>query len=353
MLTNILRWKLTPRARRLPLSLIVFVTYRCHSRCRTCFYHDRIAGPESADLPLDFYTEVARSLPRLLWLHLSGGEPFLRKDLPELVAEFYRYSGVRKIGISTDGLAGEELLESTRRIFSLCPEVQLNMVLSLDGLEKMHDFLRGVPGHYQKMMTVIEGLKEIRSKHPRLALNVRTVLNNYNAAEIPELLRHVQGLGVDFHDVGLRKGDFPDKSLELPPADEVEKVLDLVDYYARRYYAAGSHYPWISARLAARAHRHLNRSFLEFLRTGAVTRPCQIGDGFAVIEPNGDVRLCELTPVIGNLLRWHGDLAAFWNSTAIRKVRRTGICSAGACTHGNFQTRNFLLNPGQWWRALS
>jgi MoaA/NifB/PqqE/SkfB family radical SAM enzyme len=353
MLTDILRWKLTPRERRLPLYMIVFVTYRCNSRCRTCFYHEQIESPESADLPLDFYTQVARSLPHLLWLHLSGGEPFLRKDLPELVAEFYRHSGVRKIGIPTNGLAGENLLESTRRILDLCPEAQLNIVLSLDGLEKTHDFLRGVPGNYQKMMTALEVLKQIRSKHPRLALNVCTVLNSYNVGEIPELLRRVQGLGVDFHDVGLLRGDFPDKSLELPQSDEVEKILDLVDYYAQRYYSAGGHYPGVSARLAARAHRHLNRSFLELLRTGAVARPCQIGDGFAVIEPNGDVRLCEMTPVIGNLLKWHGDFAAFWNSTAVRKTRQTGLCSAGACTHSNFQTRNFLLNPGQWWRAIS
>ena len=352
MLTDILRWKLTPRARRLPLYMIVFVTYRCNSRCRTCFYHEQIQSPESADLPLEFYASVARSLPHLLWLHLSGGEPFLRKDLPELVAEFYRHSGARKIGIPTNGLAGENLVTSTRRILELCPDAQLNIVLSLDGLEKTHDHLRGVPGNYQKTMAALEELKRIRSQHPQLAINVCTVLNNRNAAEIPELLRKVESLGVDFHDIGLMRGDFPDKNLELPPVEEIAKLLKLSEDFARRYYEGSRHYPGASARRAARVHQDLNQSFLEFLRAGSVTRPCQTGDGFAVIEPNGDVRLCELTPVIGSLVKWHGDFAAFWNSGEVREARRKGLCSAGACTHSNFQTRNFLLNPGEWWRAL-
>lgn len=352
MLTDILRWKLTPPARRLPPYMIVFVTYRCNSRCRTCFYSDQITSPESFDLPLEFYSQVARSLPRLLWLHLSGGEPFLRKDLPELVAEFYHHSGVRKIGIPTNCLNGESILESTRRILALCPEAQLNIVLSLDGLEETHDFIRGVQGNYQKTMALLEELKRIRTLHPQLALNVCTVLNNRNVGEIPELLRHVEGLGVDFHDVGLLRGDFPDKNMSLPDADEVEKILDLADVHARRYYAANCHYPGASARRAARVHQRINRSFLKFLRTGAIVLPCQIGGGgFGVIEPNGDVRLCELTPVVGNLIEWKGDFSAFWNSAGVREARRKGLCPAGACTHSNFQTRNFLLNPSQWWHA--
>ncbi|MEI6703688.1 MAG: SPASM domain-containing protein, partial [Deltaproteobacteria bacterium] len=237
------------------------------------------------------------------------------------------------------------------RILALCPEAQLNIVASLDGLEETHDFIRGVPGNYHKTMIVLEELKRIRTEHPQLALNVCTVLNNRNVSEMPELLRHVHGLGVDFHDVGLLRGDFLDKSMGLPHIDKVANMLDLADDYARRYYAASRHYPGASARRAARVHQHINQSFLKFLRTGAMIRPCQIGNGFAVIEPNGDVRLCELTPVVGNLLEWKGNFSAIWNSAGVSEARRKGLCPAGACTHSNFQTRNFLLNPWQWWHA--
>lgn len=352
MLREILQWRLTPRTRRLPLYLVVFVTYRCNSCCRTCFYHDKLNAPESSDLPLAFYDKLARSIPHLAWLHVSGGEPFLRRDLPDLVAAFYRHSGARRIGIPTNALLGARVVEDTRRILDLCPLAQITLVLSLDGLEATHDDLRGVPGGWKRTMQTIENLKRVQAESRRLSINVCTVLTNRNADEMPHLLEYVRTLGVNFHDIGLLRGDFPDKSLELPPLDQIQEVLDLADRYAELYYAEHPYYsPW-AARRAMRAHRYLNGAFLDFLRARSVSQPCLAGDGFAVVEPNGDVRLCELTPVIGNLLEFDADFPTFWRSSAVREARRRGGCRDRTCTHSNFQTRNFLLNPLQWWRVL-
>lgn len=352
MLSEILHWRLQPRAKRLPLYLVVFVTYRCNSRCRTCFYHDKLNSPESSDLPIEFYEKLARSLNHLGWLHLSGGEPFLRQDLPDLVAAFYRHTGVRRVGIPTNALVGPRVVESARRILNICSEIQLNIVLSLDGLEKTHDYIRGVPGNWEKTMKTLKSLKEVRTEHPQLSLNICTVLNNRNATEIPELLRFVRTLGVNFHDVGLMRGNFPDKNLELPPAERIAELLEQLHEYVCEYYAKDPKYRGCSALRAARVHHYLNQTFLRFLRDRMASQPCFAGDGFAVIEPNGDVKLCELTPVVGNLLDFNADFRAFWNSNAVRASRRQGRCLEAGCTHSNFQTRNFLLNPRQWWRVL-
>ncbi len=352
MLFEILRWNFKPKATRLPLYLVIFVTYRCNSRCRTCFYHEKLTTAESSDLPLEFYKKLACSLEHLSWLHLSGGEPFLRRDLPELVATFYQYTGVRRIGIPTNGLLVERVVESTRRILELCPDTQLNIVLSLDGLEETHDYIRGVPGNWLKTMKTLESLKKVRTEYPKLSLNICTVLNNRNASEIPELLRFVRSLGVNFHDVGLMRGDFADKSLELPPVEQIAELFAQLHEYVRYYYAENPHYSRISAQRAARIHRYLNETFIRFLSTRSASQPCFAGDGFAVIEPNADVRLCELTPPVGNLLDFDANFSALWNNDAVRSARRKGKCHEGACTHSNFQTRNFLLNTCQWWRVL-
>ncbi|MFC1814971.1 radical SAM protein [Thermodesulfobacteriota bacterium] len=352
MLGEILRWRRQRKADRLPLYLIVFVTYRCNARCRTCFYHEQVDSPPSQDLPLEFYEKVAPSLDPLGWLHLSGGEPFLRADLPELVGTFYRHTGVRKLGIPTNGLLPERVDEMVRRILRTCPDLQMNVVLSLDGLEETHDRLRGVPGNWGRTLETLNVVKRIRETHAGLSLNVCTVLNNGNVEEIPELLRTVKNMGVDFHDVGLMRGDFRDKTLELPDPEIVERILALVDTYARDYYQAAKAYPGLQAGRATRTHRLLNRGFVKQLKSGKAFQPCFVGDGFAVIEPNGDVRLCELTPVVGNLKAFDGDFRAFWTSEAVRRARREGRCPEGGCTHSNFQTRNFILNPYQWWKVL-
>lgn len=352
MLLEIIKWRLKPKTTRLPLYLVVFVTYRCNSHCRTCFYHEKLNTPESSDLPLEFYEKLARSLDHFSWLHLSGGEPFLRQDLPELAAAFYRHAGVRRIGIPTNTLLGERVAETTRRILELCPDAQLNIVLSLDGLEKTHDSIRQVAGNWKKTMETLECLKKVRSSRPRLSLNICTVLNNLNAAEIPDLLRFVRTLGVNFHDVGLMRGDFPDKALALPPVSIISNLLNLVDENARYYYANDPKYSRASAKLAGNIHHYLNKISLRFLSAGISSQPCFAGDGFAVIEPSGDVKLCELTPAIGNLLDFNVNFRSFWNSNAVRPARYKVRCPDQGCTHASFQTRNFLLNPRQWWRAL-
>ncbi|MDD2851536.1 MAG: radical SAM protein [Desulfuromonadaceae bacterium] len=352
MLRDILNWHLAPRTGRMPLYLIVFVTYRCNSRCRTCFYHEHLNNADSADLPLTFYEALARSCGHLAWLHLSGGEPFMRQDIPELVAAFYRHAGVRRIGIPTNGLDSAGIEEKSRRILELCPDSRLNIVLSLDGLQDTHDYLRGVPGNWEKTIETIAMLKRLKAEKPQISLNICTVLNNRNVSEIPELFHFVRELGVDFHDIGLMRGDFPDRNLILPLPEKVAEILKVTEEYARRYYEESPAYPGMAAHRAARAHRYINKTFLSFLRTGNKSQPCFAGDGFAVIEPNGEVRLCELTPTIGNLLETGGDFEAFWNKETTRRARRTGKCREEACTHSNFQTRNFLLNPWQWWRVL-
>lgn len=352
MISRILRWRCLPRSRRLPLYLVQFVTYRCNARCRTCFYHEHLRAASSGDLPISFHEQLASSLRGLEWLHLSGGEPFMREDLPELVRAYNQRAGVRRVGIPNNGLLPARVERACSRILADCPDAQLNIVLSLDGLEKTHDHIRGVPGNWGLTLETLERLKQLGRRHPQLSINVCTVLNNLNAAELPELLRLVWGLGVGFHDVGLMRGSPLDPDLELPPIGTIHSVLAEVERYARRYYQASPLYPGRTGPRAARVHRHLNRSFVGHLQDGAAFQHCFAGDGFAVVEPNGDVRLCELTPVIGSLLPHAGNFRSFWHSAEVRTARMAGRCPRGGCTHSNFQTRNFLLNPRHWWRAL-
>ena len=351
MLSEILRWRMRPKALRLPLYLIAFVTYRCNSRCRTCFYHQELNRPESSDPPLENWLRLARSLDHLGWLHISGGEPFLRTDLPQLVHAFYSHTGVRRVGIPTNCLLTERIIGQTTQMLSELPGLELNLVLSLDGLPATHDYLRGVKDNYAKTMVTIQKLVELKKRFPGLSLNACTVLNNKNQAEINELMQEVRSMGVDFHDVGLLRGDFPDKELNLPPLERTRQIIGQVELNCKRYYMDHERYGGLKGRLASRIHQRLNRAFLDFLESGKAWLPCLAGDGFAVIEPNGDVRLCELTPVVGNLDQYQWDFRGFWNSAQTRAQRQKApSCRQGFCTHVNFQTRNLLLNPSKYWK---
>ena len=71
----------------LPVNLIFFVTSKCNLLCRHCFYWEELNLPKN-ELSLDEIEKVARSLPNLLSLSLTGGEPYLRPDLPDIAAAF-------------------------------------------------------------------------------------------------------------------------------------------------------------------------------------------------------------------------------------------------------------------------
>jgi molybdenum cofactor biosynthesis enzyme MoaA len=83
----------TKREKRLG-TVILFVTSRCNSLCRTCFYHQELNQP--GDMTFDQIEKVSRTMPPITDLWLSGGEPTLRHDASKIVNTFVRNNGVRR-----------------------------------------------------------------------------------------------------------------------------------------------------------------------------------------------------------------------------------------------------------------
>src|SRR5437870_8149569 len=75
----------TKREKRLG-TVILFVTSRCNSFCRTCFYHEELNQP--GDLTFEQIEKVSRTMPAITDLWLSGGEPTLRHDVSQIVDMF-------------------------------------------------------------------------------------------------------------------------------------------------------------------------------------------------------------------------------------------------------------------------
>src|SRR4026208_1713524 len=83
-------------------SLFLFVTSRCNSLCRTCFYFDKLNSPD--DLTFDQIDRLSATAPAFRKLWISGGEPMRRDELGEIVELFVRRNGVRNLNLPTNGL---------------------------------------------------------------------------------------------------------------------------------------------------------------------------------------------------------------------------------------------------------
>ncbi len=90
------------RARRQRFrSLFLFVTSRCNSLCRTCFYFDKLNSKD--DLTFGQIRRIAETAPPFETLWISGGEPFLREELAEIISLFARRNRIRNVNLPTKG----------------------------------------------------------------------------------------------------------------------------------------------------------------------------------------------------------------------------------------------------------
>jgi len=121
----------------------LFVTSRCNSLCRTCFYWDNLN--KNQDLSFEQIGTISRTAPQFAKLWLSGGEPFLRQELDEIICLFYRQNQIRHLNLPTNGLLADKVHAVIARVLRDCPELTIDLNFSMDGLANTHDTIRGVP----------------------------------------------------------------------------------------------------------------------------------------------------------------------------------------------------------------
>ena len=91
--------------------LTFFVTTTCNAKCETCFYADNLNDELVKLLSLDEIEQIARNMPRFNHLLFSGGEPVMRKELPEIASIFAKHSGICSIDMPTNGLLPKRVIE--------------------------------------------------------------------------------------------------------------------------------------------------------------------------------------------------------------------------------------------------
>lgn len=352
MITRVLKKSLISSVTgwRQPAHLIFHVTSRCNAHCGMCFAWQRLN--KDRDLSLVEIEKVARELPNLLFLDLSGGEPFLRNDLAEILTIFEKYSPGVYVNLPTNGLLAAKIEEETRRILAKT-SLPLSLNLSLDGLEKTHDRIRGVKGSFVKLQLTFKKLAEVKKNDPRLSLKVVTVVSNQNFEELERLVSFVENemVGVDFHALTFIRGQPADKNFALPSLKEIDKKRELF-FDTWDYYGYTKSLGKLGSKTANIAHRYLFDLYLRTLRERKMAFPCLAGQSQAVVYANGDLAFCELLPPIGNLRKVNFDFQKLWWSKKAERQRQRISQNKCFCTHGCVWTDNLFFNPRTYPRIL-
>jgi Fe-coproporphyrin III synthase len=195
------------------------VTRRCNLRCVHCY-----AGSKNIHYKDELTTEEGKALiedlarfgsPVIL---LSGGEPLMRKDLPELARHAAEH-GMRVV-ISTNGTL---ITEKTAAVYR---EIGLSYVgVSLDGMRETHDRFRGVKGAFD---ATLKGIRICRDAG--IKVGVRFTMNRKNAADIPAVFDLIEEEEIPracfYHLVYTGRGsELIDEDLSH---EETRRVVDLI-----------------------------------------------------------------------------------------------------------------------------
>ena len=185
-----------------PIDATIAITYKCNSRCKMCNIWQ-----EKNPLSLDIQA-IKNLSASLKYLNISGGEPFMREDLVDLVREIKNNNEQVQIIISSNGLATDLIKGKMQEIIKIDPKIGVR--ISIDGFKEKHEETRGVKGIYDQALKTIEALRKIGVKNLGISFtvmdsNINDLLGTYKWAE-ENNLQFAMAL-VQNSDIYFSKGD--------------------------------------------------------------------------------------------------------------------------------------------------
>lgn len=314
-------WRNRRQQLDLPRFLTYTVTFSCNAKCIMC---DSWKMPSPDDLTMEEIARVFDQLPHLDAVRLTGGEPFVRRDLPDIARLAQEKLKPLVLHITTNGFL-------TERIVKYCEQrkrdLPLHLLISVDGVGEKHNQVRGTRNAWNSVMETIRALAP-RRRALRMSISVNQTIVDAEGVEHYKLLRdELRPLGV--HNNVVMAYDLSatynmEKEVDIAPKEigqfttfgeftpdhihelvrELERDLKYYPFFerlAKRYYLRGI------------AHRLLGQ--------GGVPNPrCVALNAHLRMFPNGDVPTCQFnSKTVGNLRRQ--SFAEVWNSARAAEQR--------------------------------
>jgi len=321
-----------------PISMVHFVTKNCNARCSHCFIDFEDPRTFEGELSVEEISRVTQSMGwQLRNVNLTGGEPFLRKDLFDIARCYLDNTGIRSVYITTNGYFTDRTKDFLDRYLTsgYDKEHTLFFSISVDDHPEAHDRNRKINGLFERAMQTLHLLEEYRDRCVYANVNLTIIPANYRQmGEIYEYLIEKEGVrsftttiireeGVATIPPLLREG------LYAAYRDLNQRIKR--DILSRRIRGFdGSRLGDLVNAKNILMHEQIERTFA----TGKFISTCYAGEVFLVLEANGDVRPCEVLPtVIGNVRKSGYDLSSIWKSEDALEARRFIVETDCHCTY--------------------
>ncbi|MFC1821540.1 radical SAM protein [Thermodesulfobacteriota bacterium] len=337
-----------------PITLTFSVTAACQSRCKTCnigLKYQQNPTRKEKDLGLDEIEKIFRSLGRIYFFNISGGEPFLRNDLPDIIRLACQYLRPGIIHIPTNAIASEKIkdltIQSLEIINSYDSKVPLTVKPSIDGIGERHDEIRGTKGNFKQLEKTILNLKEIEKQYSNFHLELGTVISNFNIDHLGDIEDYVHSLGIQSYrsEIAEQRAEFYNQNDPITPdADTYER---LIGGFRTKILKNIS-----TKRRLAKVTESLRLVYYELviriLKEHRQVIPCYGGISNVHINYDGEVWPCCVLGYnnpIGSLRDTNYDFQKIWNSDQANRVRAYIHDRNCTCPLANQAYSNILCSP--------
>jgi len=322
----------------LPLNITLSPSPKCNSRCLTC----NIWMKRENELTIEEWDKVLASLGTApYWFTISGGEPLMYPKVVELAKLVYKHNKPGIINIPTNGILRSGP-ERVRAILEACPDSQLIINLSLDGVGEKHDFIRGVAGNFEKFEERLEQYLDLRREFPNFVVGIHSVVSVFSVGHLDELIAYADQSGADqfITEIAEPRMELDTVGLPITPSpEEYAAAIDrLITYVESKSYKGVAK---ITEAFRVEYYKLVKRILDEQDQVIA----CYAGWASAQIYADGTVwPCCVRADDLGNLREHEYDFGKIWFGEKIKEVRRSIKAKECYCPLANASYTNMLMD---------
>lgn len=340
-----------------PITLTFSITAACQSNCKTCRigekYHEDPSRAEE-DLSTEEIDKIFESLGHVYFFNISGGEPFLRDDLIEIVDLARKHLQPGIVHIPTNALMPERIKAKSKEILELLSQqdsgIQYTLKPSIDGVGEKHDEIRGVKGNFKKLVRTVESLKSLEREYPNFHLELGTVVSRYNIDHLDEIEDFVHDLDIESYrnEIAEQREEFFNLDDEITPSWKVYKRL--MERFSQKIKENIQDKKYLTRITEAFRLVYYDLA-VKIVKKKTQIIPCYGGISNVHINFDGEVWPCctlGYSKPLGNLREVEYDFWEIWHSDQAKEIRTYIKKKKCHCPLANQTYSNILIH----WRTL-
>jgi len=313
----------------IPTDMCIILTYRCQMRCKMCNI-----WKNPSDREKEITLEEIQRLPKVKFINLTGGEPFLRDDIEEVVR--ICHTKAPRVVISTSGWMEDRIIALAKKY----PKTGFR--ISIEGLSQKNDELRGQAGGFDRGLQTLLTLKEMKIKD----IGFGCTVSNQNSDDMLWLYKLSRAMHVEFATAAFHNSYYFHKSDNvITNGEEVcRNFQQLVKLQLREMHPKS----WFRA--------YFNMGLINYIEGKPRLLPCEAGSINFFVDPYGEIypcngmEACYWMESMGNI-RETPDFDTLWHSEQAQNVRENvRSCAKNCWMIGTVApvTKKYFMQPLKW-----